>query len=99
MSRRVVQRRINKKCRTSISLSQRAVKKPQKRCSKREEVYAALQYAASFHCLVEEWKDCEELKPKPKERWIFVDKKRGNGTPNGMVCSGRQVSMYEVWNK
>ena len=23
----------------------------------REEVYAALQYAASFHCLVEEWKD------------------------------------------
>ena len=32
----------------------------------REEIYAALQYAASFHCLVEEWKDCEELKPKPK---------------------------------
>ena len=29
----------------------------------REEVYVALQYAASFHCLVEEWKDCEELKP------------------------------------
>ena len=42
----------------------------------REEVYAALQYAASFHCLVEEWKDCEELKPKPKEKRIFVDKKR-----------------------
>ena len=38
-----------------------------------EEVYAALQYAASFHCLVEEWKDCEELKPKPKKKWIFVD--------------------------
>ena len=41
----------------------------------REEVYAALQHAASFHCLVEEWKDCEELKPKPKEKWVFVDKK------------------------
>ena len=41
----------------------------------REEVHAALQYAASFHCVVEEWKDCEELKPKPKEKWIFVDKK------------------------
>ena len=41
----------------------------------REEVYAALQYAASFHFLVEQWKDCEELKPKPKEKWIFVDKK------------------------
>ena len=32
----------------------------------REEVYAAPQYAASFHCLEEEWKDCEELRPKPK---------------------------------
>ena len=42
----------------------------------REEVYAVLQCAASFHCLVEEWKDCEELKPKPKEKWIFVNKKR-----------------------
>ena len=28
----------------------------------REEVYAALQYVASFHCWVEEW-NCEELKP------------------------------------
>ena len=42
----------------------------------REEVYAAFRYAASFHCLVEEWKDCEELKPKPKEKWTFVDQKR-----------------------
>ena len=36
----------------------------------------ALQYAASFHCLVEEWKNCEELRPKPKEKWFFVDKRR-----------------------
>ena len=42
----------------------------------REEVFSALQYAASFHCLVDEWKDCEEPKPKPKEKWFFVDKKR-----------------------
>ena len=34
----------------------------------REEVYEALQYAASFDCLVEQWKDCEELRPKPKEK-------------------------------
>ena len=27
----------------------------------REEFYAAWQHAASFHCLVEEWNDCEEL--------------------------------------
>ena len=36
----------------------------------REEVYAALLCAASFHCLVEEWKDCEDLKR------ILVDRKR-----------------------
>ena len=41
----------------------------------REEVHAALQYAASFHCLVEEWKDCEELKPKPKAKLTFVDQR------------------------
>ena len=34
-------------------------------------MYAALQSAASFHCFVEEWKDCEELKLKPKEKWII----------------------------
>ena len=39
----------------------------------REEVYVALQYAASFHCIVEQWKDCEELKRKPKEKWSFAD--------------------------
>ena len=31
----------------------------------REDVYAALQYGASFHCIVKEWKDCAELMPKP----------------------------------
>ena len=56
----------------------------------REEVYAALQYAASFHCLVVQWKDCEELKPKPKEKWIFVDKKSEEA---------KQVSVYEMWKR
>ena len=37
----------------------------------REEVYVALQYAASFHCLVEEWKDCEGLKPKAERKVEF----------------------------
>ena len=41
----------------------------------REEVHAAFQYAASLHCLVEQSKECEELKPKPKEKWRFVDRK------------------------
>ena len=39
----------------------------------RDEVYAAPQYTVSFH-LVEEWKESEELKPKPKEKWSSVDK-------------------------
>ena len=38
----------------------------------REEVYAALRHAASFHCLV----DVKNLSPKPQEKWIFVDSKR-----------------------
>ena len=44
----------------------------------REEVFVALQYAASFHYLVEEWKDCEELRPKPKEKLVFIEKKSEN---------------------
>ena len=40
---------------------------------KKKEVCTALQGAASFHFLVEEWHDCEDLKPR-----IFVDKKRGS---------------------
>ena len=63
----------------------------------REDMFAALQCAASLHCLVEKWKDCEELKPKPKERLIFVDKKRGNRAPHGVVCKYQQLSMYEMW--
>ena len=41
----------------------------------REYVYAALHSAASFHCLVEDWKSCEELKPKLKEIWVFPNQK------------------------
>ena len=42
----------------------------------REEVCAALQYAASFHCLLEEWKDCEELKQKPKVDFSWMRRAR-----------------------
>ena len=37
-----------------------------------QDVYAAPQYAVS---LVKEWKDCQELEPKPKEQWIFANRK------------------------
>ena len=38
-------------------------------------MYVALQYAASVHCPVEQWNDCEEFEPEPKEKWSFVDKR------------------------
>ena len=44
------------------------VQQERERERERENVDAALQYAVSFHCLVQEWKDFEELKPKPKEK-------------------------------
>ena len=44
----------------------------------REEVDAALLYAAIFHCLVEQWRDCEELRPKPNDKSVFVEKKSDN---------------------
>ena len=51
----------------------------------REEVYAALQYAASFNCLTEDWNDCKELGPKPKEKWVFVNNERTKEASNGLV--------------
>ena len=53
----------------------------------REEVHAALQYAASFHFLVEEWKDCEELKQQQKEKLTFAGK-RGNEASSGVPLLG-----------
>ena len=29
-------------------------------------MYVALHHVAGFHCLVEGWKACEEIRPKPK---------------------------------
>ena len=50
-------------------------------------MYAALKYAASFHCLVEEWKDCEELKPKPEEKWLEHFLHHSRTTPCLFRCS------------
>ena len=52
---------------------------------RRRDLYAALQYAASFHCLVEKWTYCEELKTKLRDKWIFIEKKEGGqGSQNGL---------------
>ena len=63
----------------------------------REELYVALQYAVSFHCLVEQWKDCEELRPKAKEKWRFVEKKSENLKHRTEWCS--EALMYEMWKR
>ena len=64
----------------------------------REELSAALQHAASFHCLVKEWKDCEELKPQPKEKMDLRGREKGGRkASDGVVCRGQQVSMHEMW--
>ena len=52
---------------------------------KREEGYAALQHAPSFHCLVEEWQDSEELKPQAELRYAL-----------GMVCSNEQIPLHQL---
>ena len=55
--------------------------------AEKKKVYAAFQYAASFHWLVEEWRDCEEVEPKPKDKWIFVDNKREAKTHRTEWCA------------
>ena len=54
-------------------MSEMALRRTSTVQQRRGEVNAALQYAAGFHCLVEEWRDCEEIDPKPTEKWVFVD--------------------------
>ena len=66
----------------------------------REEVYAALQYAASFHCLVEEWKDCDELKPKPKEKWNFVVEERQEARhQTEWFVEADKYRSHEIWKR
>ena len=61
---------------------------------------AGLQYAGSFHCLVEEWKDCHEPKTKSKDKWIFVNKKMMQiSIRRSGVCDSKKVSVYEMWKE
>ena len=62
---------------------------------KREEVYAALLDASSFHRLVEEWHDCEKLKPTPKDTSMFVDKEGEAQDASHGVCGHEQISLLE----
>ena len=43
---------------------------------------------------MEEWTDCEELKPQPKEKWIYVDKKREEAKHRTEWCTAASKYQY-----
>ena len=50
-------------------------------------------FQLAFAVWVEEWPECEKLKPKPKAKWTFVDKKREGIEPSGVLTwKGQQVT-------
>ena len=65
----------------------------------REEVHAALQCSASVHGLVEEWTDCEELRPKPKKSEFLLINKGCKEASTGVVCGSKHLSMCEMRKK
>ena len=66
----------------------------------REEVYVALQYAAGFHSLEEEWKDCEELELEPKVKWTFENEKGEAKQHLSEWCAAAtKLSVYEMRKK
>ena len=52
---------------------------------------SSLAVRSQLSLFVEEWKDCEELKPQPKEKWIFVDKKSEVTKHRSIERSGVQM--------
>ena len=56
-------------------------------------MYAALKFAASFHCLVGDLKDCEELKPQPKKVDFFGQEKRGTKASNCKHYTSKYTKM------
>ena len=67
-----------------------------RRQQKREKVDATLQYAASFLCLVEERHDCEELKPRTKEKLICAQKKNWQLRSTERSGVRPQISLHEM---
>ena len=50
-------------------------KQKQKLWSRKEKRCAAVQFAASFHCLLEQRTNCEELRPSRKTVLFFMEKR------------------------
>ena len=58
-------------------------KQEQKLCIRKER------RCTSFHCLVEEWKACEELKPKPKKVDLCGSEEGRDEASDEIVCGSR----------
>ena len=56
------------------------------------------QYVASFHCLVKDWKDCEE-RLSQKKMEFHGKEKGGNEASYGVVCGVEEIRMREVWKR
>ena len=52
-----------------------------------------ISFESSFHCLVEQWKDCEERSSQSREREREVDfcgsEEGGDEASDGMLCGSR----------
>ena len=56
---------------------------------KRErECSRGITYAASFHCLVEEWRECEELKPRTSTMATFFGREALDGQIEKSAAEG-----------
>ena len=62
----------------------------------REEVYAALQYAASFHCLVEEWRLCGAYAKGKTKVGLCRQKSGSKEASHGVVCGSKHISVNEM---
>ena len=50
-----------------------------------------------FTVWLEEWHDCEELKPKSKDKGTFVVEESGRQqAPRGVVCGRKQMLLHLV---
>ena len=59
-----------------------------------------MQYAASFHCFVVEWQDCQEFQPFPGQKCTFVDRTVGAEKHRAeYVCGFEQTLLHQVWKK
>ena len=62
----------------------------------RDVVYAALQYAASFHCMVEECAIVKSSSRRHKESGSMCTVKGRQGTLHGVACSQKQIPLLEM---